>query len=931
LTPTFTAPADITTNTVLSFSFTITDNSGLTGTDTVDITVTPIASPTLPPAIPPTANAGPDQTVEAGTPVTLDGTASSDSDGTISSYSWVEITGYPNLVINGNDTITPTLTAPSDITNDTVISFGLTVTDDANLTSTDTVDMTVKPPQAAPAIPPTSNAGQDQTVEAGTPVTLDGTASSDSDGTISSYNWTELTGYPNITISGNDTPTPTFNAPSNISETVPLIFELTVTDNQNLSNTDAVDLTVNAEPAKAPPVANAGDNQTVSAGQKVSLDGSQSLDSDGTIQSFSWKQIEGTPSVSLANSETSTASFTAPDVSANSSLVFQLTVTDIDGLTGQDGVIITVTSPMPDAENDGILFEVDPEPNTSSVVFSDQRAGGTTVTNGTIIDKGNQSLTIRDVPDNPNKGVRITAGQGGGASPARVEACGGIYSLNSGDEIVVTCGSAEVEVSKGEITAEFSTPDKTKGVSELSQGNTLEFDSDDNSLSAPSTNSQPIEVGVQTPEGSGELTIAPGGSAELEIPSPSPPPPPPTTTAPPPTTSTGDTPTPASPTSAPPPTPASPTAPGGGGAASQPPAGGGGASGGGAGGGGGGAAPKPPAGGGGAASQPPAGGGGAAAPSPKPPTLTPKGTPSPLLSPGATPKPTPGGPNQPPTVNIQVPGSAPGLRQPVVSAGSLVVMDGSLSKDPNPGDVLKFSWKQEQSGASRAAGASPTPSPTPSPTASPAPTVQLQGANTPKASFVAPKVTKPTLLSFSLTVDDGKGGKNTRPISIGIRPGGGPQAGNQTGNITLVANAGPDQSVKPNQTVTLDGSASRSIDPKAKLGFIWIQAKGPQKITPINGSKTSEATFKAPNKDGIYTFALQVSDDKRHRAADRVNVTVTSPPPAKPTPPKAEGLSPLMLYGLIGGVAAGAAVAALWFFKLRHRGPAKGGEDKFVP
>ena len=78
-------------------------------------------------------------------------------------------------------------------------------------------------------------------------------------------------------------------------------------------------------------------------------------------------------------------------------------------------------------------------------------------------------------------------------------------------------------------------------------------------------------------------------------------------------------------------------------------------------------------------------------------------------------------------------------------------------------------------------------------------------------SFVAPKVTKPTLLSFSLTVDDGKGGKNTRPISIGVRPGGGPQAGNQTGNITLVANAGPDQSVKPNQTVTLDGSASRSI------------------------------------------------------------------------------------------------------------------------
>ena len=66
-------------------------------------------------------------------------------------------------------------------------------------------------------------------------------------------------------------------------------------------------------------------------------------------------------------------------------------------------------------------------------------------------------------------------------------------------------------------------------------------------------------------------------------------------------------------------------------------------------------------------------------------------------------------------------------------------------------------------------------------------------------------------------------------------------------------------------------------------------------------------------------------------SADRVNVTVTSPPPAKPTPPKAEGLSPLMLYGLIGGVRSRRRRAALWFFKLRHRGPAKGGEDKFVP
>jgi hypothetical protein len=283
-------------------------------------------------------------------------------------------------------------------------------------------------------------------------------------------------------------------------------------------------------------------------------------------------------------------------------------------------------------------------------------------------------------------------------------------------------------------------------------------------------------------------------------------------------------------------------------------------------------------------------------------------------------------------VNIQVQGSAPGKPQPIVSPGSLVVMDGSLTKDPNPASVLKFSWKQE-SAASRPTGATPGASPLPStsPTPSAAPKVQLQGANTPKASFVAHKVTTPTQLTFSLTADDGKGGKNTKPITITVRPGGVPQAGNQTRNITIVANAGPDISAVPNQTVILDGSASRSIDPKAKLSFLWKQSQGPVKISPLNGSNAPKAMFKAPTKDGTYTFGLQVSDEKRQRAIDRVNVTVTSPPP-KPAPqPEQEGMSPLLLYGIIGGVAAGVAGGALWFFKLRKRDKTGGGEDRFVP
>jgi hypothetical protein len=189
-------------------------------------------------------------------------------------------------------------------------------------------------------------------------------------------------------------------------------------------------------------------------------------------------------------------------------------------------------------------------------------------------------------------------------------------------------------------------------------------------------------------------------------------------------------------------------------------------------------------------------------------------------------------------------------------------------------------------------------------------------------------VTKPTPLTFSLTVDDGKGGKNTRPITIGIRPG----AANQTGNITLVANAGPDQSVKPNQTVKLDGSASRSINPKANLTYLWRQAAPPgtERIAPLNGSNTALVTFKAPSKEGIYTFGLQVTDPQsKQRQVDRVNVTVTAPPPVKPAPPKSEGLSPLILYGIIGAAAAGGG-AAFYFLKIRKR-PVPTVEDRYVP
>jgi ELWxxDGT repeat protein len=90
------------------------------------------------------------------------------------------------------------------------------------------------------------------------------------------------------------------------------------------------------------PSASAGVDQSVSSGATVTLNGSGSSDSDGTIASYVWTQTQG-PTVTLAGANSSVASFTAPTVSATTTLVFQLTVSDNDGATSVDAVQVTIS------------------------------------------------------------------------------------------------------------------------------------------------------------------------------------------------------------------------------------------------------------------------------------------------------------------------------------------------------------------------------------------------------------------------------------------------------------------------------------------------------------------------------------------------------------------------------------------------------------
>src|SRR5579871_4831036 len=307
-----------------TFQLTVTDNSGATATASVKITVT------APVNQPPTANAGSNQTITLPLDsVTLNGSASSDPDGTIVTYSWTQLSGPSGSTIVNN---TSSVTIARNLVVGTY-TYVLTVTDNTGLTGSDTVNITVN---AAVNKPPVANAGTAQTITLPNTASLNGSASYDPDGTIASYSWTQLTGPSTTTITGSATATPTVSGLVAGRYT----FQLTVTDNSGATATATVRITVVAA-ANQPPIANAGANQAITLPlDSATLDGSASVDPDGTISSYSWAQLSGPSSGTIVSSSTAK---TIVHNLVQGTYTYVLTVTDNRGASSSDTVTVTVS------------------------------------------------------------------------------------------------------------------------------------------------------------------------------------------------------------------------------------------------------------------------------------------------------------------------------------------------------------------------------------------------------------------------------------------------------------------------------------------------------------------------------------------------------------------------------------------------------------
>lgn len=193
-----------------------------------------------------------------------------------------------------------------------------------------------------------------------------------------------------------------------------------------------------------------------------------------------------------------------------------------------------------------------------------------------------------------------------------------------------------------------------------------------------------------------------------------------------------------------------------------------------------------------------------------------------------------GGANTPPNANA-------GTDQ-TVNEGTMVTLNGTASSDPDL-DTLSFSWAQLSG-----------------------PTVTLSGGSTATPTFTAPQVSANTVLTFRLTVNDGRGGTDTDDVSITVQNVTAP-------NTPPNADAGADFNVVEGNQGTLNGSASSDPDMDV-LTYAWTQIGGP--AVTLSGANTAQATFTAPPVTGStpLTFRLTVNDGRGGTDTDDVIATV---------------------------------------------------------
>jgi len=186
--------------------------------------------------------------------------------------------------------------------------------------------------------PPVADAGNDATVFVDQVVMLDGSGSTDPDGLPVTYDWEFLSVPPGSAAALSDSTAlmPTFT----VDLVGDYVVQLIVRDNRSFSGPDTVTITT----INSTPVANAGPDQAVLAGDTVTLDGTGSSDVDGDLLTFDWNITSSPPGSTAALDD---ASAVMPTFVADLAGTYDVQLVVSDGLSFSTAdIVMVVTSPI---------------------------------------------------------------------------------------------------------------------------------------------------------------------------------------------------------------------------------------------------------------------------------------------------------------------------------------------------------------------------------------------------------------------------------------------------------------------------------------------------------------------------------------------------------------------------------------------------------
>ncbi|HHK60445.1 MAG TPA: cadherin repeat domain-containing protein [Desulfobacterales bacterium] len=211
-----------------AFVFTVSDGWASSPPATVALTVTGVNDP---PAAQAASLATNEDTSLAGS------LSATDPDGDSLTFA---VSGQPAHGALSLDAATGAFTYTPDADFSGADTFSFTVSDGEAVSTPATVEITVNEVNDPPVAAVSGPAGK---VAPGAAVILDGSGSRDADDGIAAVAWRQI-GGPAVQLAGGDSLQPTFTAPAQGPRGVPLVFELTVTDNGGLTATATVSVQV---------------------------------------------------------------------------------------------------------------------------------------------------------------------------------------------------------------------------------------------------------------------------------------------------------------------------------------------------------------------------------------------------------------------------------------------------------------------------------------------------------------------------------------------------------------------------------------------------------------------------------------------------------------------------------------------------------------